>query len=85
MIDAIGWLGALLLATCALPQTYKCCVDRNADGLSWGFIGMWLGGELLTLTYVAAATPSIILIVNYTVNIACLAVIVSIKLGANAE
>lgn len=85
MIEIIGWLGAVLLATCAVPQTWRCCVDGHADGLSWAFIAMWLGGELLTLTYVAAATPSIILIVNYAVNIACLVVIVALKIGVASK
>lgn len=79
MIESIGWLGAVLLAVCAVPQAYKCCVDGHADGLSWGFIGMWFGGEVLTLMYVGAATPNIILILNYAVNIACLNVIIMFK------
>lgn len=85
MIDVIGWLGAVLLATCAVPQAYKCCVEGHADGMSWGFIGMWFGGEVLTLTYVAAATPNAILILNYAVNIVCLMVIVGTKTLLSGE
>ena len=79
MIEAVGWIGACLLALCAVPQAYKCCVDGHADGLSWGFLGMWLGGELFTLAYVAVVTPNLILFLNYFVNIVCLAVIIAVK------
>lgn len=64
----IGWLGSIMLAVCAAPAAYKAYMDKHADGVSGPFIGLWLGGELLTLVYVA---PDLNwpLIANYGANI----------------
>ena len=54
MIEAVGYIGAVLFAFCALPQTIKCIREKSSHGLSWGFLGMWFWGELLTSFYVFA-------------------------------
>lgn len=80
MIDLIGWVGAFLFSACGLPQAVKCAKDGHSRGLSWGFLGMWAGGEILTIVYVLATTKDIILLSNYFVNIAFLAVMLRYKL-----
>ena len=52
MIEHIGWIGSLMLGGCALPQVYKCWKEGNADGVSKGFLLLWLGGEILMQVYV---------------------------------
>ena len=41
-----------MLAVCALPQVIKCWRTRKADDLSWLFLLLWFGGEVLTLAYI---------------------------------
>lgn len=48
----IGWIGAILFATCAIPQVIKTWKSKRADDLSWLFLLFWLVGELLTFFYI---------------------------------
>jgi len=48
----LGWIGAFLFAICAVPQVIQTWKTKNARDLSWLFLLFWLGGELLTLTYI---------------------------------
>jgi hypothetical protein len=78
MMEAIGWLGAMMLALCGAPAAYKVYKDKSAEGLSGAFIGLWLGGEILTLTYVLPI-GSIPLIANYALNIVLVGVMAYYK------
>ena len=78
-MEVVGWIGGFAFALCGLPQVVKCVREQNAQGISWGFLGLWLLGEVCTLVYVwpMAAWP---LIMNYLVNIVFTAVILRYKL-----
>lgn len=68
-MDAIGWLSGLLLGACALPQVIHTWKTGKTDGLSVGFLAMWLGGEVLGLIYVAGFdTIPMPLLANYAAN-----------------
>lgn len=79
----IGWLGATLLALCGVPEVIKT-YQENVCNLSWGFMLMWLFGELLTIIYVIfklknkAIWP---LIFNYGINIICILLLIFFKVG----
>jgi uncharacterized protein with PQ loop repeat len=77
--ESIGWAGAVLLAFCGLPQAVQSWRTRSSAGVSWGFLGMWGVGEILTLAYVAPMSEWP-LIVNYSANIVFVAVIAFFKL-----
>jgi len=77
MIEVIGWIGALLLATCGLPQLIKTLRTRSFDGLSLTFVTWWLLGEVLTLAYVAYVAFRWPLIFNYGFNIAVCVIILT--------
>lgn len=80
MIESIGWIGALLLGLCALPQVIMCVKTKTAQGVSWGFLLMWFLGEVFTLWYIfAKEIPSFPLIANYSINILGLLVIFKYK------
>jgi uncharacterized protein with PQ loop repeat len=68
-IEIIGWIGAVLLATCGLPQLYTTLKTRNFDGLSILFLVWWLAGEILTLIYISSVAFRWPLIFNYSLNI----------------
>ena len=67
--EAIGWLGAVLLATCGLPQLFKTIKTKNFDGLSLTFLFWWLFGEVFVLFYVIQKAFRWPLIFNYGINI----------------
>lgn len=81
MIELIGYIGSLLFAFCGLPQCIKCFREKNSDGLSWGFLFMWLGGELCLLYYTFFNIGlDIPLLMNYTINLLFLTVIFKYKI-----
>ena len=78
-MEQIGWLGSILLAFCGLPQAIESYKTKSSEGLTWGFIGMWFIGEIMTIIYIL---PQMVLplIFNYTANIIFLAIIIYYKL-----
>jgi len=76
MMELIGWLGALMLGICALPQAITSYRTKDSSGISLSFLLLWLGGEVLTLIYIVSTTMQLPLIFNYLFNILCLAVII---------
>ena len=69
IIEIIGWIGAILLATCGLPQLFKTLKTKNFDGLSLTFILWGLAGEILTLVYITNQAFKLPLLFNYGINI----------------
>lgn len=73
MKEIIGWIGAFLFAICALPQAVKTFKTKSADDLSWLFLLLWFGGEILTFSYlivddIKLKTTHFPLYVNYIFN-----------------
>ena len=79
MMEALGWIGGSLLAVCGIPQAIQAMKDGHANGLNWGFIGMWGMGEIFTLAYVFPKLDWPLLF-NYSVNLIFLLPIVFYKL-----
>ena len=80
----LGWLGAILFAACGIPQAVKCVTDGHSEGLSWAFLLMWLGGEILTIVYVWPKSDWP-LIFNYLFNLVCLAIMLVYKLKPRSK
>lgn len=82
MIELIGWVGSLLFAFCALPQTIMVWKQKHANGLSWGFLNMWALGEILCFIYVASQPVlQVPLLANYVLNFIMLMIIFYYKLN----
>ncbi len=79
----LGWLGSILFAICAMPQAFQSWKDGHSQGMSWGFLLMWLGGEVLTIAYVLPKQDWPLLF-NYAANLACLLVILRFKVTQRA-
>jgi uncharacterized protein with PQ loop repeat len=77
-IEILGWIGAVLLATCGLPQLYTTLKTKNFEGLSITFMIWWLAGEVLTLAYVTQVAFRWPLIFNYALNIIIPIIILSL-------
>lgn len=81
MIELLGLTGGLALAVCALPQTLHSYKHQTAEGLAWGFLSLWLLGELCSLGYALLALDmNAHLILNYSMNILCISTLTLIKL-----
>jgi uncharacterized protein with PQ loop repeat len=76
--EAIGWIGSLMFAVCAVPQAITSHKQGHSSGLNWLFLGLWLGGEILTTIYIWPKQDWPLL-TNYFINLACLAVILYYK------
>lgn len=74
MINFLGWVGALCFAFSAVPQAYQCYRQKHANGISWGFLLLWLMGEICMVTY-SISNFNVIFLTNYTINLALLFVI----------
>ena len=81
MIEALGYISGILLATCAIPLAIQVCHQRHADSLSWAFLVMWLAGEIGTSIYTLVSIgwngP---LQLNYIINVVCIVLILRYKL-----
>lgn len=77
-MEAVGWISSVCFALCAMPQAWKVWQTRETKALSWGFLLLWLGGEVGGLAY-AAHLESAPLLVNYLVNGCCLVIIIKEK------
>jgi uncharacterized protein with PQ loop repeat len=80
MVELIGWVGSICFAICALPQALQSYRQKNSNGISWGFLLLWLIGEILTLAYVTLTTVQLPLITNYVLNFLFLVVILWFKI-----
>ena len=83
MINLIGWLGAMLLAFCAVPEAILAIKNGHANGLSWPFLLMWYFGEIFILVPILYKIKEKFLIFNYSLNIICITIIIYYKLTGN--
>lgn len=75
----IGLIGSLLLTLCAIPELIRTIKDKKCH-LGWGFLSMWLFGEILCLFY-GFSLGEIPLIINYSFNLIIVSVMTIFKLG----
>lgn len=78
-MELIGWIGSILFAACGIPQAYESFKKGHSNGLTWAFLLMWLGGEILTLAYIIPKMDWPLLF-NYINNLICLLVILRYKI-----
>jgi uncharacterized protein with PQ loop repeat len=53
-METIAWTATVLLSLCGIPQAIKIIREGQADGISTGFIIMYLIGSLFNLIYVVS-------------------------------
>jgi uncharacterized protein with PQ loop repeat len=80
-MEVFGWIGASLLAVCAVPQAYDSWKTGNSYGITWGLLMLWLWGELFTLVYLFSKDVyDLPLICNYVANVFFVGIIIWYKL-----
>lgn len=50
----IAWTATILLSLCGIPQAIKIIKEGQAEGISSGFIIMYIVGSVLQLIYVVS-------------------------------
>ena len=78
-METIGYIGSIMLAICGLPQAIESYKTKSSEGLTWGFILLWLFGELFTFAYILPKMD-LPLLINYSANIIFLTIIVYFKI-----
>lgn len=78
MLLILGWIGAICLSLCAVPQVIRSIRTKKADDISAAFLILWLLGEFLTLIYVFPKFD-FPLIANYMANIIFISIILRYK------
>lgn len=73
-MNLIGWIGAIALALCAVPQAWQSFKEKNSDGINDWFLGLWILGEVASFIYVVP-TGDMPLIANYGANLVLLGII----------
>ena len=69
MIELAGWLSSLALGLCAIPQVIHTWKTGKTDGISVGFLLLWLVGEVFGLIYLTGFDiMPMPLLVNYMAN-----------------
>jgi uncharacterized protein with PQ loop repeat len=78
LLPVVGWIGAILLAFCGLPQAIHSWRTGSSAGVTWGLISMWGLGEVFTIVYVFPKMDWPLLF-NYAANIVFISVIMWFK------
>lgn len=79
-MDLVAFLGATLLAICSFPQVIKTVRTKTARDVSWAFLLMWLGGEILIMIHTIKNLDSdIYLMANYICNVVGITIILYYK------
>lgn len=77
-MEAVAWIGSILLALCGLPQAVKSWLDGRTD-ISLAMLAMWLIGEML-LTIYCVHLGNWPLLLNYLANILIVVAIAKFRL-----
>ena len=81
-METIGWIGSLMLAACAAPEVLSSYRTKKCS-LTWGFLILWLVGEVLTGIPVFLHIQEPYLMFNYAANIVMISYLVYIKRRSN--
>lgn len=77
-LEFLGWISSLLLGVCAIPQGLKTLRTRTARDISWAFLSLWGGGEVVGIAY-AYGLDSTPLLFNYVLNTIIIGYILYVK------
>jgi uncharacterized protein with PQ loop repeat len=81
MIESMGWLSALFLGGCGIPQAYLSWRTGRADDVSMTFLLMWLAGEIFGIIYILNIDKFLMpIFANEVLNVFLIAIILKYKL-----
>lgn len=68
MLEILGYVGAISLSICAIPQLVKVLITKNVSSLSILNLITWCNGCICMTIYVLLTSFDIPLLVNYAIN-----------------
>ena len=77
-MEFVGFLSAILLAVCGVPQAWKSWRTKSSVGVDLTFLLLWLVGELMLLLY-ASNKQLAPLMLNASLNIFVIGIILRYK------
>lgn len=77
-MELLGWLGGVFLAICSGPEVYSAYKTKKCN-LTWGFLNLWFGGEVLTALPVFSKIQEPFLMFNYGLNIILITYLIVVK------
>lgn len=83
-MEFIGWMGAILLALCGLPELI-IAIKTGTSTVSYAMLLMWLFGEIFALIYTINKNKKVKLLpllFNYGLNIVIITAILIIKVSS---
>ena len=80
-METIGYISGIMLALCGLPEAVRSIKNKRCD-IGWGFLLLWLGGEVGLLVY-ELQTMAIPRLINYGLNIVFISIMIYWKLKVN--
>jgi len=83
VLDAIGYVGGILLGLCAVPEVYRSYKTGQCH-VGHGFLWMWFLGEICLFAYVLPKAD-IPLIGNYLFNIVLISIMMFYKYRGKRE
>lgn len=78
-MKTVGWLSAILLATCGIPELVKALNGHKIEA-GWELLIMWFLGEVFGLIYTFPLNK-IPLTFNYMFNTIVVGLLIYFKLG----
>jgi len=83
MMEKIGLIGSILLATCGIPEAYRSYKNRDCS-IGWLMLITWGLGEIFTLGYIVYKLGFLDpLLINYSINILVIGVMIYYKQKGN--
>ena len=79
MMALFGWIGSIILTFSALPEVIKSLKTGRCD-MTWSFLLMWIGGEIMVLVPIIAESMAFWLLFNYLTNASLCAILIITKL-----
>jgi uncharacterized protein with PQ loop repeat len=77
-MNIVGLIGSLSLTVCAIPEVYRTVKDKRCH-LGWGFLLLWLIGEIFCFVY-GLQLNQIPMIINYSFNLLVVSIMTSYKI-----
>lgn len=77
-MNTLGWIGSLLLAFCAIPESVKAYKTKRCE-MTWTFLLMWFFGEIFVLIPVIFEIQNAFLLFNYGLNTVLISYLVYTK------
>jgi uncharacterized protein with PQ loop repeat len=76
IIEIFGWIGAILLPACAIPQIWKIYKTKSVEDISLLYLWLWFIGEVSILFYALFSIKNWPLLFNYIISFFIISILI---------